>query len=153
MVNLFMLDEVAYDSDMFGRIVTGVQSKSLVKFFVVGGLSFGIDYGLLLVLFHIFQWQLAVATTTAFLIGLLVNFLLNKYWTFEAPRGARHAARQSVLYALLVGFNLLFTDIFIVSLAAWHVRPEFSKPMASAIIMILNYVLYQKVIFKPHKTE
>jgi putative flippase GtrA len=144
---------VCYDEDMVRRIIQAIHGRSFLKFFVVGGLSFLIDYGLLLGLYRVAGVPLALATTIGFLIGLVVNFALNKYWTFDAPRGARHSARQALLYGVLVGVNLIFTDIFIVALANWHLSPEVTKPLATGIIMISNYLLYQKVIFKPHAKE
>jgi putative flippase GtrA len=124
--------------------------RSAARYLAVGVASLAVDYGLLLTFYHIAHAPLAVATTIGFLIGLTLNFLLNKYWTFEvAPRGAKHGTRQAVLYALLVVFNLGFTNLIILSLHR-HIGPEITKPLTTAIITLWNYVLYQRVIFKVH---
>jgi len=124
------------------------RHASIAKFAVVGGVSFAVDYGLLLLLHRLFGLQLEVSVTIAFLSGLLVNFLLNKYWSFRAPRGASQSARQAVLYGLLVAANLIFTYLLISGLARVGIAPELSKPVATAISMVFNYVVYKLVIFR-----
>ena len=135
---------------MFGPIAKVFRNQSVLRFLTVGVASFGVDYALLLGLYHLASVPLAVATTIGFLVGLLLNFSLNKYWTFAAPRGAKHSARQAVLYGLLVVVNLIFTDVFVVALAGLSLGPAITKPIATAAIVITNYVVYQKVIFKPY---
>ncbi len=127
------------------RIVTDV---SIRKFFVVGIVSFGIDYGLLLILQSAFGVQLTVATTTAFLLGLIVNFTLNKIWTFDAPKGAKQSSRQAFQYGVLVVLNLFLTNFIVSFAASIAIGPAFSKPVATAMIMVLNYVVYNKIIFR-----
>lgn len=129
----------------FRRLLTDV---SIRKFLVVGLISFGIDFGLLLILQKEFAVQLTVATTTAYLIGLLVNFALNKLWTFEAPKGAKQSARQAFQYGLLVVVNLVLTNVVVGFAAAIGIGPEWSKPVATGTIMILNYVVYNRIIFR-----
>lgn len=122
--------------------------ESIGKFLLVGCSSLAVDYCLLLVLYRLIGAPLAVATTIAFLVGLAVNFCLNKYWTFGAPGGTGQTSRQAALYGLLVVVNLLFTSFFIVTSATMHVGPELSKPVATAVIMVVNYIVYRQIVFK-----
>lgn len=120
----------------------------IVRFLIVGGLSFAIDYGLLLILHYLVRLPLPIAITTGFLGGFVVNFILNKYWTFQAPHSVRQSMRQGILYTLLVGVNLLLTNAIILALSVVHIHPETSKPISTALIMAINYVMYKWVIFK-----
>jgi putative flippase GtrA len=120
----------------------------ILRFLVVGGLSFAIDYGLLLASYHLLKLPLAIATTTGFLGGLAINFLLNKYWTFQVSHSAKQSLRQAVLYTLLVCVNLVLTNAIVLALSAIHIRPELSKPISTALITVINYVVYKWVIFK-----
>jgi putative flippase GtrA len=123
-------------------------SPSVLKFLVVGVVSFGVDFALLVILYRALAVQLNVATTIAFLMGLLINFTMNKYWTFGVPSGVGQSARQAALYGVLVVINLLFTNVFISSLAFAHLGPELSKPLATGVVMVTNYIVYQKIIFR-----
>lgn len=122
--------------------------KTFVRYVLVGLISVGVDYGMLLAAYHVFSLDLRVATTVGFLVGLLVNFLLNKFWAFQADHSAKRSAQQGVMVALLVGFNLLVTNIVIVYLHRWNVGPEVSKILTTGMITLWNYVLYKKLIFK-----
>lgn len=133
---------------MITRLKRIVTDRSVLKFLVVGVASFAIDYGLLLILHDVFGVQLNVATTVAYLTGLAVNFSLNKVWTFSAPKGARQSAKQAIQYGVLVVFNLLATNVIVSVAASSAVGPEISKPVATAAIMVLNYVVYQRIIFR-----
>lgn len=122
--------------------------SSFIKYIVVGGLSLGIDYALLLLLYRLFGFELAVSTTIAFLIAFLVNFLLSKIWSFHAAKGLASSVRQATLYTALVVVNLMFTNFFILLLNTLAVGPEVSKPIVTAIIAIWNYFFYKHFIFK-----
>jgi putative flippase GtrA len=126
-----------------------VRSRSAQRYLAVGVTSLAIDYSTLLICYRLFHTPLFIATSIAFCLGLFVNFLLNKYWTFTtAPRDAKQNARQALLYGVLVIFNLGFTNLFILSLGKAHIGPEITKPISTAIITLWNYVLYRKIIFK-----
>jgi putative flippase GtrA len=127
------------------RLLTDV---SIRKFLVVGLISFAIDFGLLLILQKGFDVQLTFATTIAYLAGLLVNFTLNKMWTFEAPKGKKQSSRQAMQYGLLVVVNLVLTNIIVGTAEAIAIGPELSKPVATGTIMVLNYIVYNRIIFR-----
>lgn len=133
---------------MYDQIKAVLTDKSTIRFLVVGVASFIVDFGLLLILHDVFLINLIVATTIAFVSGLIVNFLLNKYWTFDAPKGAKQSSRQAVQYGLLVCVNLVFTNAIVGFGANIHIGPEITKPISTGIIMVLNYTLYRKVIFR-----
>lgn len=114
---------------------------------VVGVLSLGTDYLLLLLFYRGLHIDLPVATTVAFLLGLMVNFILNKLWSFRAAGGAHNSARQAVLYAILVVFNLLCTNGLVLYAHMLGIEPEFSKPVATALLTAVNFIAYKKIIF------
>lgn len=130
------------------RIMRQLFAPSVIKFLVVGVVSFGVDYTTLLVLNKVLAVQLNVATTIAFLVGLLINFTLNKLWTFEVRGGAKQSAVQAVEYGILVIINLAFTNVFISSLASQNFGPEVTKPIATGVVMITNYIVYKTIIFR-----
>jgi len=137
-----------YYVGMKRRFLASITDRSLQRFVVVGVISFAVDFGLLLISHYIFNVQLQVATTGAFLAGLIINFILNKLWTFEAPKGAKQSARQAFLYALLVVVNLIITNFVVSSAQAMGLGPEISKPFATGFITVLNYIVYNRIIFR-----
>jgi putative flippase GtrA len=122
---------------------------SIVKYISVGLISVAVDYGMLLILYRLLDVPLEVATAVAFIIGLVVNFILNRMWSFDVKADRRGTIRQAVLYGLLVLINTLFT-VAVVGFASnnLHILPEISKPVCVLLTTMWNYILYKKVIFK-----
>src|SRR5215471_5710939 len=120
-----------------------LYNHTLVRYIAVG-----VDYGTLLFSYHVLNFELAAATTTGFLVGLIVNFLLNKFWSFQASHSAKSSLRQGLMVTALVIFNLLVTNFVVVYLHKWHIGPEISKVITTGMITLWNYVLYKKHIFK-----
>jgi putative flippase GtrA len=126
-------------------------NHSGVRYLIVGVLSLGVDYGGLLLLYRGMDAPLAVATTVSFLIGLVFNFLLTKFWTFNSAatkHSVRQSVRQAAMVAVLVVCNIGVTNAVVVWLQHIHIGPEISKLLTTAMITLWNYILYKKVIFK-----
>ncbi|HXH26335.1 MAG TPA: GtrA family protein [Candidatus Acidoferrum sp.] len=122
--------------------------QHLFRFLVVGGLCFALDYGTLELTFHLLKFPLALSTNLGLIVGVGVNFVLNKFWTFKASHDAKQSTRQAVLYGILVGVNLLLTNWIVLSLAGLHVKPELGKPISAGVIMCTNFFMYKWVVFK-----
>ncbi len=126
--------------------------NTILRYLIVGAISFCVDYFSLLILYRLFHLPLVVGTTISFFAGLIVNFSFHKYWTFDAENGIRKSTRQAMLYGLLVVVNLIFTNWFIIILAKkFNLGPEITKPITTLIIMTWNYLAYKKIIFKSVK--
>lgn len=129
--------------------LNNTRQYTIFRFLIVGAISFCVDYFFLLIMYRLFDLPITVATTISFFIGLIVNFTLHKHWTFGTEGGAREYVRQTTLYGLLLLFNLIFTNWFIVTLGSkFQIGPEITKPIITLIIMCWNYVIYKNIIFK-----
>ena len=125
---------------------TIVRDGFLVKFLVVGGLSFAIDLGLLALLHEVGNVDLWIATPIAFLTSLVFNFFVQKNFTFQS--GAR-AHVSFIKYGALVAFNVVATDV-IVNLAAGAGQSyALGKVIATIATTAWNFLLYKHWIFKP----
>jgi putative flippase GtrA len=130
------------------------MKSKVIKYIITGLTSFTVDYGGLLFLYRIVGLPVGIATTLAFIVGLTVNFLLNRYWVFNiSKRGKVTMAYQTVAYGLLVLMNLVITDVIVIYLSRKHIGPEVSKIISTAIITIWNYVVYKKAIFKEPRSQ
>lgn len=122
--------------------------KSIVKYIIVGVGSLAVDYAVLLALYHGFNVHPAIAGGIGVVAGLIVNFILNKLWSFGAASSTKQSAKQAVMYGALVCFNLVFTSWFITFVLQFGIQPEVSKIITTGIITLWNYALYKAVIFK-----
>ena len=118
-----------------------------VRYLLVGGTTFLIDFGLLYTLHGHFKLNLGASTSVAYWISIAYNFMLNRYWTFDA-REKESLARHLSSYLILLIFNYLFTVTF-VSIVGEHINYIIAKAMAVGIQMIWTYPVYKKFIFVP----
>ena len=122
-----------------------VRDSYLVKFLVVGGLSFAIDLGLLALLHEVGGVDLWIATPIAFLTSLVFNFFVQKNFTFQS--GAR--AHVSFLkYGALVVFNVVATDVIVNLVAGSGQSYALGKVIATVVTTVWNFMLYKHWIFK-----
>ncbi|POH58451.1 GtrA family protein [Arthrobacter glacialis] len=126
-------------------LVAILDNSYLLKFLLVGGLSFAIDLALLVVLHEVFGVGLWLATPVAFLTSLIFNFLLQRIFTFKATNRS-HAS--FIRYAILVAFNTLATDLIVNTFANLELTYTAGKVVATALTMVWNFYLYKYWIFR-----
>lgn len=118
---------------------------SFVRYLLVGGTTFLLDFGLLYILHGILNLNLAGSTSVAYWISISYNFILSRYWTFNAREKDDLKRHMTAYFALLV-FNYLFTVTF-VSIVGEHVNFILAKMAAVAIQMLWTFWIYKSYIF------
>lgn len=129
-----------------------INQNTAIKYLLTGGLTFAVDYLVLLACYYVFLLPLWLATTLGYLGGLCVSFYINKKWVFGARGKQRKMTRQLVEYILLLVFNYAFTVFVIRLLDNLGVAPAISKIVITAMIAGWNYLIYSKVIFTHDKS-
>lgn len=128
---------------------TLISDMRLSHYILVGGISALTDIILIFTCFHVFHIPLFVATIVGFVGGLLVNFVLNKLWSFQSKAtGFKKTQREVLLYGLLVGFNLVFTYIIVAYLISLGLGIVLAKVLTILATTTWNFILYKKVIFQ-----
>ncbi len=127
------------------QFIQYLYAHSLVRYIFVGGSSFVIDFGLLVLLHGHFAINLAVATTISYWVAIVYNFTLNRQWTFSA-KDKTDLQKHLAFYLILLGFNYVFTLVFI-SLASHHIHYTLAKILAVAIQTTWTYYVYKTRVF------
>lgn len=125
-------------------------APSLLRYTIVGFVSLTADYIVFMLLYRLFGINTAIAVPAGLTVGLVVNFMLNKLWSFgNRDHLIKQYIKQVIYYIVLVIINSVFTYFFIELLRINNLLdPEFSKLFATAITTLWNYVLYKKIIFR-----
>jgi putative flippase GtrA len=108
-----------------------------------------IDLGL----FHIFTlvidksigWMLLQATVSARIISGIVNFLLNKFFSF---RKKKHTVSQIFKYGALFIFQMTLSWLLVWSLSGIGVAYVFIKAVVDTILFCFSYYTQRKWVFK-----
>ena len=122
-------------------------THSSVRYGISGGLSVGIEY-LVFLFFNQLHNPLVVANSISCLVGLVISFFLHKYWSFGGTQ--QHQTRAQFLgYITLAGINLVLTNVLIVFLVnILGVAPEIAKLLVMATVVIWNFLIMKKLLFK-----
>lgn len=87
-----------------------IQRREVVKFLLVGGFSYvvtvAVNYGLKLTVLH----NPVLALTVATIVASIVNYLLNREWSFRT-RGGRRRHLEAALFFLVSGVAVFVNDI------------------------------------------
>jgi len=92
-----------------GPFLTRVDKGRAVAYPVAGAMVSLSDYLVFGLLFSVLGSGLLVATAGAYVIGLVISYLLNRFWVFR--KGANKQAEASSIwrYVAFLGVNLLIT--------------------------------------------
>jgi putative flippase GtrA len=122
------------------------MKKELLRYLVTGVLAVGTDYVSYLLLLHIFTHSPAKAIS--YVCGMIVAFVLNRYWTFESTNKAhKDAVKFTILYMTSLATNVLINKV------ALMIFPEyvsFAFLVATGTTVVMNYV-GQKFFVFTHK--
>lgn len=131
-------------------------SKPFLRYVFVGGISFLADYGTFLLCAKVLHTQLYIAVPVSLIVGLIVNFILNKVWTFGHQSGstAKGTFIQIAKYGVLLIINSVFSYYFIkLAYTGFGIDESITKIIANVLIVGWNYLIYQKIIFVGTKGE
>jgi putative flippase GtrA len=121
------------------------------RFFIVGGLGFAVDAGILLLLLSVGLGPLVGRIFSAFL-AILTTWLCNRSFTFQVDRPARLSEGGKYFSVMILGL-LLNYGIYSLFILAFSFSPFFALVFASALAMLFNYSAASKLVFSHRSAE
>lgn len=117
---------------------------SAIRYLIVGGLSFLVDFGLLVLLHEVFGWLVSAATATAFLSSLVFNFIVQRKFSFDSG----HKTHVSMVrYGLLVVANTVASVVIVELLTPTALGYMGGKIISTTAMTVWNYFLYRHWVF------
>jgi putative flippase GtrA len=133
-----------------------IQKREVGGFLIAGFVGLGVDAGSFLVFFHSMSLGHYAARVLAFVIAVTVTWLLNRTFTFQAPR-PDHLHREYLAYVTTQSFGVLVNfSVFtfcIISSDMLRQYPVFALLIGSGIAMLINFVLMKMVVFRSARSE
>lgn len=120
------------------------SSHPFVRFLMVGGLATALHY---VILIGLVQWGGLGATLSSslgFAVSALVNYLLNRRFTFKSD--ASHAAALP-RFATIALTGLVLNAAVMASLVQLHVPYLLAQAVATATTVLWNYALNRRWTF------
>jgi len=124
--------------------------KQLIKFGIIGGFAFLIDYSLLYTLTEFLGIYYLYSSIISFTISLIFNYIASIKWVFDVSK--KQTLKDFSIFVLLsligLGINQLIMYIMVEKARIWYM---FSKIVATIIVMVWNFITRKIFIEKqPH---
>jgi putative flippase GtrA len=119
------------------------------RYLLSGGLAFSIDYLGFLILFYVVGVLAPLSSGISFSLGFMLSFMLQRYWVFQTKETqTKFIKKELYIYGSLAVFNLFVTSYGIKLLNDLGFEPFFGKIILILLVMLWNFVIYKKIIFK-----
>jgi putative flippase GtrA len=117
------------------------------RFVVVGGVAFTVDFSLLLLAVHVWNWHCLAAAAMGYTVGLVVNYCLCAGWVFSQRRFQDR--RPEFLLFTVIGL----TGLGVTELVIWSghsllgVDLRLTKVAALLIVAVWNFTFRKTLVF------
>ncbi len=121
--------------------------NQILKFGVVGGIAFVIDYGILFLLAKVIGLNELLSAAISFIVSLTFNYFLSTKWVFEAKK---QTPKEVIIFVILSVVGLGINEILIyLGTKKLGIDVMIVKLFATAIVMVYNFIT-RKLIIEKH---
>ena len=121
--------------------------NQILKFGVVGGIAFVIDYGILFLLAKVIGLNELISAAISFIISLPFIYFLSTKWVFEAKK---QTPKEVIIFVLLSVVGLGINEVLIyLGTKKLGIDVMIVKLFATAIVMVYNFIT-RKLILEKH---
>lgn len=121
------------------------QFKEIIRFCIVGGLSFLVDYGLLYICTEYIGLYYLWSSAVSFTVSVIFNYWLCVVYVFKDAKKQNRKQATLFIGSSIVGLGLnQFCMWLFVELAGMYYM--LAKIFATAIVTIWNYVMKRKAV-------
>ena len=111
--------------------------KQIIKFGIVGVIAFIIDYGTLVILKELFIINLFISTEIAFIISVIVNYILSIKFVFDV----KNENNNFIPFIILSFIGLLLTELIMyIGVDKIEINYLIVKIVATIIVMVFNFI-------------
>lgn len=125
------------------RTISRLYRNSMLRYLLIGGCSFLIDFGILFVLHENFGIQLWISTGLAFLASFFFNYSLQRLFSFSSK--SSHGLSLAKYIGLVI-FNTIAT-IGIVAILDHYLAWQIGKIVSTIATTGWNYLAYRYLVF------
>ena len=139
------------------------RAAEVIRFAVTGGICFVVELAVLILLKGRLGIDTLIATPIAFLVSVILNYLLCVIWVFRGAKNRGAGAKAGFLITSLIGLGLnellmllfrltLGEDAVILTLGTKEINMYvLNKCLATLIVMIWNYFSKRAVLYRKAK--
>jgi len=112
--------------------------KQIIKFGIIGGMAFLIDYSLLYVFTDILGIHYLISSIISFTVSVIFNYILSIKWVFNVSENKKNTFIFFITFSII---GLLINQIIMyVGVDIINIYYMITKIFATFIVMIFNFV-------------
>lgn len=121
-----------------------------IRFIIVGGIGFVVNFLGLTLLFHVLKLPILVAQVVSVELAILVTFAGNNYWAFQGHDHISFFRKLWRFHASAITGMAINSAIVILLVQFAGLYYGLALAAGSAAGLIWNYTLYKRFVFKTH---
>lgn len=136
-----------------GPFYTRIDKGQAIAYPFAGALVTAADYLAFALCFSVVGIGLFEATATAYVIGLVASYVLNRYWVFKKGADKQTEGASLWRYAAFLAVNLAITYAMLWAMESWFgITPYIGKFVVSFFMFFWVYLGNTYFVFRGIKT-
>ena len=124
---------------MINKLKNNKLFNQILKFGVVGGIAFVIDYITLIVCKEIFNINVLLSAAIAFTVSVIFNYILSIKWVFDVNK--KQTYREVMVFIILSAIGLGVNQVCMyIGADILKIHYMIVKIGATAIVMVYNFI-------------
>jgi putative flippase GtrA len=125
---------------MINKIKNNKLFNQILKFGVVGGIAFVIDYVTLIVCKEIFNINVLLSAAIAFTVSVIFNYILSIKWVFDVNK-EKDSRKNFIIFIVFSIIGLGLTELIMwFGTDVIKINYLIVKIIATAIVMVFNFI-------------
>ncbi len=114
--------------------------EQIIKFGIVGGLAFLIDYGIMVLCKEVFKFDVLVAAGFGFTVSVIFNYIASVKWVFNVNEN-NSKSKQFITFIIFSIIGLIITEIIMyIGTDIMKISYLIVKVGATLIVMVFNFI-------------
>ncbi len=115
--------------------------KQILRFGVVGGTAFLIDYGFLFLFTEVFGIHYLISSALSFCISVIYNYILSIFWVFDIDPEKKKTTSTFVVFIVLSVIGLGINQVLMwVGTDLLGIFYMLTKIVVTGIVMVYNFI-------------
>ena len=124
---------------MIDKIKDNKLLMQIIKFVIVGGTAFIIDYGIFTLLSQFIHIHYLIASIVSFSISVFYNYILSIKWIFNVRK--KQTSKEFIMFIFFSVIGLVLNSLIMYILVdLFYIHEMISKIIATGIVMIYNFI-------------
>ena len=121
--------------------------KEILNYIIFGIFTSIVNIGTYLLLTDVFNVYYVFANILAWIISVFFAYFTNRTWVFESEN--KNIIKEiSMFYSARLFTGVIDTSLMILFIDVLSLENTFSKLVTAVVVILLNYLISKKIIFK-----